>query len=345
MEENGGNNKEDRKRGNNKFFVVILAIVLLAVTALFIFISQPKPSVSATTEASEIKRGETVTLTWSSSKTEILYLSTIPATENILELDLQGSMEVSPQETTRYIFTATRGRHNVVAEITVTVVEPLPVIEAKVEPSRIIRGQKAVLSWKATDASIVEIDGIARSLTGNLEVSPKKTITYTFRATGLGGEVFTTVEVRVFDPPPVYIVDKKFYETAVWLDVKHDDREYWVVSLEVPAGTLIRAPSSGEFYIVTAYRPPDKFGDRVMPGINIDYPSTKEIQRYVSICAIGLIVKNQNQRVEAGDVIAKIKTGRTGRIFVSFGEYITGDVTWNDEETFYVHFPWLFNGK
>lgn len=88
-------------------------------------------------------------------------------------------------------------------------VEPKPVAPVvssfEVEPSTIERGQAATLRWSVSgNATSITIEpGIGTvNASGNRQVFPGATTTYTLRATGPGGSNSATATVNVTAPPP-----------------------------------------------------------------------------------------------------------------------------------------------
>ena len=83
--------------------------------------------------------------------------------------------------------------------------QPKPVITAFVaEPSTIERGKSSTLRWKvenATDISINQGIGAVQS-TGERQVFPSSSTTYTLSAKGPGGSATATARVDVTQPPP-----------------------------------------------------------------------------------------------------------------------------------------------
>jgi len=72
-------------------------------------------------------------------------------------------------------------------------------------PNTINRGQSTTLAWQATNATAVTIDpglGNVGATTGNRQVTPDSSVTYTATATGPGGRGQNTVRVTVNVPAP-----------------------------------------------------------------------------------------------------------------------------------------------
>lgn len=87
-----------------------------------------------------------------------------------------------------------------------------PVIDfIRVQPSAIIRGETATLSWGTSFADSVSIDqGIgAVDLDGSLDVSPQSTTTYTITASFAGVDKFDGVTLTVYIPPVVVITSNR----------------------------------------------------------------------------------------------------------------------------------------
>ena len=110
---------------------------------------------------------------------------------------------------------------------------PAPTITLSASPSTIQKGQSSTLTWRATDATSVAIDGGIGSVepSGRRSVSPAAPTTYTAVATGPGGSakssarVTVTDEPRVTPPPPPTISDGEFFGSRV-KDVFFDYDKY-----------------------------------------------------------------------------------------------------------------------
>jgi len=72
------------------------------------------------------------------------------------------------------------------------------------EPANIERGQASTLSWSISNATDMSIDrGVGAVMsTGNRQVFPNATTTYTLSASGPGGMAMRSVTVTVSTPPP-----------------------------------------------------------------------------------------------------------------------------------------------
>lgn len=145
----------------------------------------PPPIASLTSDPVSIYRGQSSTLSWTSS-------NAISANINngVGSVDLNGSVLVSPTLTTIYTLTATGpgGTTTDGAQVQVSVY-PMPNSTLAANPQVIQPGESATLSWATTNADSVTLDnGIgAVELNGSMTVSPAATTAYTLTATGFGG--------------------------------------------------------------------------------------------------------------------------------------------------------------
>ena len=81
---------------------------------------------------------------------------------------------------------------------------PAPAITLRAQPATIERGQSSTLQWEARNAATVQIDPEVGqvAVTGNRQVNPTSSVTYTARATGPGGTATDNARVTVNVPPP-----------------------------------------------------------------------------------------------------------------------------------------------
>ena len=87
---------------------------------------------------------------------------------------------------------------------TPTLPMPLPTITLRATPASIERGNTASLRWEATNATAVRItpDVGDVSVTGNRDVSPASSVTYSATATGPGGTAIDNARITVNVPAP-----------------------------------------------------------------------------------------------------------------------------------------------
>ncbi|MEO8726064.1 MAG: PQQ-binding-like beta-propeller repeat protein [Acidobacteriaceae bacterium] len=119
-----------------------------------------------------------------------------------------GNVSVKPTATTIYNLTATSASGATAATaVTVTVTGPpppaMPTVQFSANPSTIIRGNPATLTWATTNATGFSIDnGVGgQPVNGSVQVSPGATTTYTATATGPGGTSTGQASVTVTPAP------------------------------------------------------------------------------------------------------------------------------------------------
>ena len=81
---------------------------------------------------------------------------------------------------------------------------PAPAITLRAQPDTINRGQNTTLQWDARNAATVRIDPDIGQVaaTGNRQVNPASSVTYTAMATGPGGTATDTARITVNIPAP-----------------------------------------------------------------------------------------------------------------------------------------------
>ncbi|MCW5214049.1 hypothetical protein VU13_01795, partial [Desulfobulbus sp. US5] len=113
----------------------------------------PSPTVNLTAEPANIMAGESAVLTWTSSNADSIVFN-----QGIGEEQLQGSLTVSPTETTTYVATATGQGGTTSKSITVTVTYPEPTASLNADPASIGFGYSTTLSWTTQDAQDCTIE-------------------------------------------------------------------------------------------------------------------------------------------------------------------------------------------
>ncbi|MCP4715393.1 MAG: hypothetical protein GY868_09765, partial [Deltaproteobacteria bacterium] len=154
-----------------------------------------------------IEEGQTSILSWSAENAESIVID-----HDIGDVADEGSIDVSPVETTTYIITAVNG--DIVAQDSVTIVvagpTPLPPIQPSVtltaDITTIISGSAAVLSWNSENAVTAGLKYTSRGiqkvigrvdLNGTLEVRPTNTTVYTITVAGMGGAQESSIIINV----------------------------------------------------------------------------------------------------------------------------------------------------
>jgi peptidoglycan-associated lipoprotein len=83
--------------------------------------------------------------------------------------------------------------------------KPVPTISLSANPATVDKGVCSTLSWTSTDATTASIDsGVGNvAASGNRDVCPPSTTTYTITAKGPGGSATDSVTVNVTSPAPI----------------------------------------------------------------------------------------------------------------------------------------------
>ncbi|MDX2511242.1 MAG: sugar-binding protein, partial [Desulfobacterales bacterium] len=219
--------------------------------------SVPVPTVVFNADPETVAMGESTTLIWSS---EYTYSCVIEPSSADVELD--GSLIVSPSVTTTYTITATGTGGTTSSDVTVTVWQ-VPTISFSAEPGSILQGESTLLSWATALADTVSIDqgiGIVAN-DGSMTVSPSETTIYTLTATGPGGSVSEQAAVEIQPTPPVGLVvsdteiDYGESLTLSWSAEGYDTvfiKDGPIVSEELPMGSRVVTPDYTTTYSLSA---------------------------------------------------------------------------------------------
>lgn len=148
----------------------------------------------------QVKAGQPVSLLWLIENADSATITPVGGSVNAT----QGTLSVTPTETTTYRLTARNATSEAVETVTVNVERPLPrIISFQATPATINRGQGSTLAWQTADADTITIAGIGNvSPSGTSPVSPTDTTTYTITATNAFGSTSATAVVQVGVPPP-----------------------------------------------------------------------------------------------------------------------------------------------
>ncbi len=162
--------------------------------------STPPPTVSFSVDPDSILQGESSLLSWATSLAD-----TVTIDPGIGMVTDNGSITVSPTETTTYALTATGPGGSISEQATVEVVT-IPQIGLVVSDTEIDYGESLILSWSADGYDTVFIkDGpvVSEELpNGNRVVTPDYTTTYSLSATNADGPIFLRAAVKVIGHPP-----------------------------------------------------------------------------------------------------------------------------------------------
>ena len=157
---------------------------------------------SFTSNLSSIVRGNSATLTWATTNADAVSITNVSG-----PFTVDGSKVVTPNVTTTYTLTATKGAKSVTCAVPVTVTDvptPLdPICDSfTANPTTINRGQSTKLTWATTNAINVSINNAvgAVAVDGNIDVTPLLNVTYTLTATKDAKSVTCAVPVTVIQP-------------------------------------------------------------------------------------------------------------------------------------------------
>jgi peptidoglycan-associated lipoprotein len=157
------------------------------------------PTAKLSVSRNDITAGEAVTVKWETKDGKEITL-------NGEKVEKIGAKSVSPKDTTKYEIVAKRGKKTArdSATVSVTVVKPPePKISLTAEQSALELGQTTKLRWSTENAKIVTISELGEVPgSGEREISPRASTTYTGTALGDGGSATASARVTVTQPPP-----------------------------------------------------------------------------------------------------------------------------------------------
>jgi hypothetical protein len=138
--------------------------------------------VSLSVNPETVVQGESATLTWTST-----FADSVSIQPGIETVSANGSLTVSPAQTTTYTITATGRGGTANASATLTVLHP-PEVQLSAEPQTILAGAPVTLLWSSVHADSAAIDpGIGSVPTnGTMQVYPSETTSYVITASGAG---------------------------------------------------------------------------------------------------------------------------------------------------------------
>ena len=151
-----------------------------------------------TANPSNVKSGQSSTLTWQVENADSVEITTIG------RVDARGgSVTVAPADTTVYRLTAKGANNQELNEtVTITVEKPLGrILTFTSSPMNISLGQSSTLSWQTDGAETAELSGTGPVATnGSQSVSPTVTTTYTLTVRTKFGDVTANTTVQVTPP-------------------------------------------------------------------------------------------------------------------------------------------------
>jgi peptidoglycan-associated lipoprotein len=169
---------------------------MLLLTMLIVGCAPPTAKIKVSRQ--DVNSGDPVTVSWETNKAKTVEV-------NGEKVDKIGAKTVTPSASTTYEVVARRGKKEArdQATINVAAVKPAaPTVSLRAEPNAIDLGKNTVLRWETSNATTVTISGLGEvAASGDREVSPRVSTTYTATAIGAGGNATASVRVTVTDPP------------------------------------------------------------------------------------------------------------------------------------------------
>jgi hypothetical protein len=204
-------------------------------------------------DPSEILLGQQARLRW-----KVMNADSVVIDNGIGPVQLEGETIVSPEVTTVYTITATRGGQVITAQAEITVIN-VRIAYFIADPDTIGRGETSTLRWKVENADTIEILGIgAVQAEGTLDVAPAETTTYTLIAVGGGQEVRATVVVHIAEAEILYFVAEPMtikpgaQSRLSWEVINADSVEITGIGPVQPVGYTYVAPLVDTTYTLTA---------------------------------------------------------------------------------------------
>ncbi|MEM4251805.1 MAG: OmpA family protein, partial [Candidatus Bathyarchaeia archaeon] len=186
--------KGEVMKGMQRRLSLIGSLALL----VFTFGACAKPKVELTVSKPQITQGESVSVNWKTQSSKEVLL-------NGERVAKSGTQLVQPSETTTYELVGRSGSREARDRKTVTVevAAAPPTISLTADPTAISKGDQSRLRWSTENADKVEFPGIGTfGPSGELEVAPFESTTYTATARGKGGEATASARVTVTAPQP-----------------------------------------------------------------------------------------------------------------------------------------------
>lgn len=163
------------------------------------------PQVKLKVSRNEVRKGDPVTVSWESKNAKSVEL-------NGQKVDKIGAKTFTPEQDTTYEVVGKRGSKTARASEKVNVkivTAAAPAMNLRAEPSAIERGQKATLRWFTENAKVVTIEGLGQvPASGEREVQPAVSTTYTGTALGDGGTATASARVTVTEPPAPAVAER-----------------------------------------------------------------------------------------------------------------------------------------
>lgn len=150
--------------------------------------TDPAPSCSVTAVVNPLSYGNSTTLQWSSSNATTMYIANV----GYVTPNTTGSATVGPLTSTAYDGTAVSSVGTTNCNFTLTVSSPpAPTCSVSVSPTSLYEGQSTTLEWTSSNTTSCTGTNFSTggATSGETEVSPSSSTTYTASCTGAGGTV------------------------------------------------------------------------------------------------------------------------------------------------------------
>jgi peptidoglycan-associated lipoprotein len=186
--------------------------LLLFVLLISVLISAcAPPTAKIKVSRNDIKAGDPVNVQWETKNAKVIEL-------NGQTVDKIGSKTFTPSDTTNYEIVARKGkklaRDRAVVRVEI-IKPPAPVASLTAEPDAIERGKTTKLKWTTENAKIITIEGVGEvPASGEREISPRISTTYTLSGVGDGGTATASARVTVVDPPAPVAERPRVIETG-----------------------------------------------------------------------------------------------------------------------------------
>lgn len=188
---------------NHKSGQLFLLSFVLLISGLLSACAPPTAKIKVS--RNDIKAGDPVTVSWETKNGKQIEL-------NGQQVEKIGAKTFTPNDTTNYEIVAKKGKKVARdrASVKVEIIKPpAPTAMLSAEPDSIERGQNTKLKWTSTNSKILNISGLGDvPISGEREISPRVSTTYTLTALGDGGTVTASARVSVTDPPPPPVAER-----------------------------------------------------------------------------------------------------------------------------------------
>ncbi|MCD4744587.1 MAG: cadherin-like domain-containing protein, partial [Desulfobacteraceae bacterium] len=156
------------------------------------------PIVTLSANPLSINKGGTSTLTWTSTNADSCSIG-----PDIGDVELNGSVAVTIQETTIYTITASNADGSSTSSVEITIKVP-PAVHLSVSEAIINHGESVILTWNSSPAQKAyfnnEIGEVAPS--GSMTLTPEYTTTYTITSVNDTLTSVHSISVKVLGNPP-----------------------------------------------------------------------------------------------------------------------------------------------